>query len=500
MKRRHFLKSSFGAAVATSLPFDRSLGSFYRVAQEAPPDIRAVRGEGGEVTLKGAAIREFKDALRGRLLMAGEQGYEQARHILNPSFDKHPALIAQVTGLADIKSAVDFAREHELLVAVKCGGHSASGKSTCDGGMMIDLSPFRSVRVDPVGRTARVAGGSLLGLLDHEAMSFGLVTPMGTVSHTGVGGLTTGGGFGRVARRFGLSLDNVTAVDVIAADGKFYRASETENPDLFWGVRGGGGNFGIVTSFEFRLFPTQREVIGGDILYPIAKAKDLLTLYAEYGAEAPDELYLDAFLVNPPGGQDGMCGFSICYSGQTGAEKALAPLRSLGTPIADNFRTMDYVALQKSGDIDDPRAQGQYLKGGFIPGIEPDLVTAIVEGFEGHPNRTTLLFFQHSGGAIGRVDPNDTAFAHRYAFANMMTAVGWRMGDDPSAHIGHLRQYYAGLEPFTRGFYINDMDPDAGGQEVNANFRGHLDKLVQIKNKYDPTNLFRLNANVSPTV
>jgi FAD/FMN-containing dehydrogenase len=276
MKRRAFVRSTFAAAVAATVPSRRSLSARYRVAPQVPSDVDAITGDGRQVTLSGKAIAELSAKLRGRLLLAEQEGYDEARQILNPSFDKRPALIPQVTGTADVRTAVDFARENSLLVAVKCGGHSYSGKSTCDGGMLIDLSPFRNVRVDPVARKARVTGGSLLGQLDHETMAHDLVTPMGTVSHTGVGGLVTGGGFGRLARRFGLAVDNLTAVDVVTADGQFRRATEHENPDLFWGVRGGGGNFGIVTSFEFQLHPMQRQIVGGKILFPIENAHDVL--------------------------------------------------------------------------------------------------------------------------------------------------------------------------------------------------------------------------------
>ncbi len=293
MKRRTFIRSGLGAAAAASLPFPERLeaafaDAVFRPAPAVPADLRAITGDGREITLASEAVADLAARLRGRVLVAGDDGYDGARRILNPSFDKRPALIAQVTGAADVRTAVDFARENEgLLLAVKCGGHSYSGKSTYDMGMMIDLSPFRNVRVDPVAQRARVTGGSLLGQVDHEAMAYDLVTPMGTVSHTGVGGLVTGGGFGRLARRFGLSVDTLLSVDVVTADGDFLRASAEENPDLFWGVRGGGGNFGIVTSFEFGLHPMQRQVLFGQIMYPISMVRDVLTLYGEYGPQAP---------------------------------------------------------------------------------------------------------------------------------------------------------------------------------------------------------------------
>ncbi|MDH5198607.1 MAG: FAD-binding oxidoreductase, partial [Gemmatimonadota bacterium] len=466
-----------------------------------PPDVAAITGDGADVTLRGTAIKALAAKLRGRLLLATDDGYDQARQILNPSFDKHPALIAQVTGTADVRAAVDFAAEHRLLLAVKCGGHSFSGKSTCDRGMMIDLSPFRNVRVDPVARTARVTGGSLLGAVDHESMAYGLVTPMGTVSHTGAGGLVTGGGFGRLARRFGLSVDNLLAVDVVTANGELVHASADEHPDLFWGVRGGGGNFGIVTSFEFRLHPMQQQVIGGDLVFPIDRARDALELYAEYAPNAPDDLYSDFFAVRPPGGAPGVMGFSVCYSGPPNeAERVLAPFRKLGTPLNDGIQPVDYIALQRSGDSNDPRARGVYLKSAFLPAMPAALISAIVDGLEGDPNRTSIVAYQQSGGAIARVPNAATAFAHRDAIGNLLGIVDWAHGDDPSAHFGWMRKYWATLEPFAQGFYANDAAADLNAAAINANYRGNYQRLVKVKNTYDPANLFRLNANVEPTV
>ncbi|MDX1482749.1 MAG: FAD-binding oxidoreductase, partial [Woeseiaceae bacterium] len=266
MNRRHFVRGAIASAVATSLAGSNAWAAAMNALLTVTSDIDAVTGSGGDVVLEKAAVQELADSLRGNLLLTGSEGYDVARRVLNKSIDKYPALIVQPTGVADIQNAVTFARERNLLLAVKCGGHSFSGKSTCDGGMQIDLSRLRHVRVDPASRTAYVAGGSHLGDMDHETMAHGLVTTAGTVSHTGVGGLTLGGGYGRVARRFGLALDNVRAVDIVTADGSLRHASAEENPDLHWAVRGGGGNFGIVTSFEFQLHPMQREVIGGEVV------------------------------------------------------------------------------------------------------------------------------------------------------------------------------------------------------------------------------------------
>ena len=502
MRRRTFIRSAALAATALALPRRQSLGAVFTSESRPAQDLEAVTGDGRQVMLSAKSIADLRARMRGTILLRGNAEYDGARRVLNPSFDKYPALIAQPTGTADVRTAIDYAREHGgLLLAVKCGGHSASGQSTCDRGMQIDLSRFRGVRVDPFARRAWVAGGSLLGQVDHEAQAYELVTPMGTVSHTGVGGLVTGGGFGRVARRFGLSVDNLMAVDVVSADGELRRASATENPDLFWGVRGGGGNFGVVTSFEFRLHPMQRRVVAGRIIYPAARAREVLTRFAQYGREAPDELDFGVALVHPPGGQPPVVMFQLCYSGPpAGAERAIAPLRGFGAPMADTVTTMDYVAVQRSGDIDDPRALGTYLKSGFIRAMPADLVSSIVERIEGHPGRATAIFFQMGGGAIARVPTSATAFAQRDIFANMLCAVDWKHGDDPSTHIQWIKQYWSGLERFTDGFYVNDVDRDLMSTAVADNFRQNHQRLVAVKNKYDPTNLFRLNANVRPTV
>jgi FAD/FMN-containing dehydrogenase len=502
MKRRTFFRSALAAGATLALRPATGFSALTHSSRRFRSDVDAVTGDGRPVTLTGKAIEELRSRLFGRLLLADDDGYDDARRILNPSFDRRPAIIAQVTGVADIQAAVNFAAEHDgLLLAVKCGGHSFSGTSTCDRGMMIDLSPFRDVRIDPVARRAWVTGGSLLGHVDHETMAHGLVTPLGTVSHTGVGGLVTGGGFGRLSRKFGLAIDNLTSVHVVTADGQFHRASADENPDLFWGVRGGGGNFGIVTSFEFRLHPMQRQVMAGRIVYPIERAKEALTLFAEYGPQASDDLNLGFVMAQPPGGEPGAFVFDVCYAGPADRVDAeLAPLRSLGRPLADDVTAQDYVAVQRSGDNSDPRAMGIYLKGGFVPDFPADFVSAIVERFEGHPARTTAIFSQEGGGAVARVAPDATAFSQRDLRANVLSVVGWRFGDDPSQHIEWLRQYWAGLERYSYGFYVNDLEPDHTAAAIQANYRQNHDRLVAVKNRYDPTNLFRLNANVKPTV
>lgn len=497
MRRRQFLQSSSAAGVAALLSPSHLLAGD---AAAIDADVRALSGTGAELTLPRLAVQELAEAMRGGLLLPGMEGYESARMVMNRSIDKHPALIAQCTGVADVQSAVDFARSNDLLVAVKGGGHSFSGKGTCDGGLLIDLSRLRGTRVNPTSRTAWVEGGSLLGQMDHEAMALGLVTTAGTVSHTGVGGLTLGGGFGRLARRFGLALDNVKSVEIVTADGRLRRASAEENPDLYWGVRGGGGNFGVVTAFEFQLHPMDRTVIGGSMIFPRARAKEILGFYAEYTAEAPDEMYLDAAIIAPPGGGDGFFMLNMCYCGdKRKADALMAPLAKLGTPLMNGVKATDYVALQRSSDNTDPRGKGEYQKSGFVRELTPDLINAVVDGFESDPGRSSILFFQHSGGAIGRVPADATAFAHRYSRYNLFTSVGWSVGSDSTPHVKRVKAYWADIEPHTHGFYTNDIYEES--QElVNRNYQGNYARLVEVKNRYDSGNLFRINANVIPSV
>lgn len=491
MHRRQFLRASGIAAAA-------GLSARYAVSDDAA-SLAAVTSDGKAIALAAADVKDLRKQLRGRLLLAQDSGYEQARRVLNAAIDRRPALIAQPTGAADVSAAVAFARANSLLVAVKCGGHSFSGQSTCDGGLLIDLSAMRQVRVDARSRRAWVAGGTLLGAVDHEALAQGLATPLGTVSHTGAGGLTTGGGFGRLARRFGLALDNVTAVDIVTADGRILRADNAINPDLFWGVRGGGGNFGVVTGFEFRLHPLERQVVGGDIVFPLDKARELLNFYADFSQRAPDELYVD-FWMTIPYARPPVCGLDVCYSGPTrDAQRVLAPLQRLGTPLNNAIKTVDYVALQRSTDFSDARNEGNYVKSGFVTEISTAAIDTLFAGFSGDPKRASTIYFQHLGGAIARVAANATAYAHRFASHNMMLFADWQAQDDAQAPIRWARDYWKTLAPTTRGFYVNEVEGQEGAAILNENYLGNYPRLSQIKRKYDPTNLFRRNANITPT-
>jgi len=499
MNRRKFVSTSIAAAVAVSFHRELALAALTE-GSALSADVKAVTGDGKEVLLGQSAVQELADSLRGGVALPGSEAYERARQLLNPRVNRYPALVVQPVVPNDVCQAVRFAGQENLVTAVKCGGHSFRGDSTCNGGMQIDLSRLRGVRVDPARRTAWVAGGSLLGDLDAEAMAKGLVTTAGSVSHTGVGGLTLGGGFGRLARRFGLSIDNLLSVDIVTADGELRHASEEENADLFWAVRGGGGNFGVVTGFEFQLHPMDRQVISGSYGFPFEQARQVFEFAGEFANSAPDELQVVPFIGAFPG-NDPVCNISIVYCGP--ADKAaalLAPIEKAGTVVRNTVQTWDYVALQKSGDETDIRANGAYIKSGYVNEVTPDIVRDMMETFQPHPGRATWMAFGHSGGAIGRVPYGETAFTNRTARHDLLSFVGWPISTgDGSEHVAYVTAQWKVLEKYLHGFYINDIADETQAQ-VDANYGANLPRLVQVKNTYDPRNLFRLNANVRPTV
>lgn len=496
MQRRLFLGSMVGVAAAGA-PLARLLAA--AASTSVAGDIPATRLGGGETVLARSAVRDFQDSLRGPLLMPGQDGYDRARQVWNGMIDRRPALIARCTGAADVARSVQFARANDLLVAVRSGGHSTSGQSVCDGGLMIDLSGLRGVRVDPRARRALVAGGSLLGDLDREAQFFGLATTAGTVSHTGAAGLTLGGGFGRLGRRFGLSCDNLVSVDVVTAGGDVLRASKDENPELFWGLRGGGGNFGIATNFEYRLHDVGPTILGGPIIFPFERAREVLDFFVEFTAGAPEELNLDCAIVAPPGGKP-MVILEVCYSGDLArGEKVIAPVRNFIKPMADQVKAMPYLQLQSGGDEANAAGRQYYVKSGFVEAPDPGLFDAMVAGFSPAPGRATVMLLQQLGGAIGQVRPDATAFNHRKARFDLLLLGGWEDPAQTPQHTAWIKGFWQGLEGYTRGYYFNTTIGDSQ-DKVRANFGENYPRLVKLKNRYDPGNLFRLNANVLPTV
>jgi len=495
MKRRAFCASALALA-STGTSSLRVLA-----ASSVSSEIPIIRGDGKQATLTASDVADLKGTLRGELLLPSQSGYDQARKVWNGAFDRRPALIARCVGAADVTQAVTFARAHNLLVAVRGGGHSLSGQSVCDGGLVIDLSPMKSVHVDPIAHVARIEPGVLLGDFDREAQFFGLVTPAGTVSHTGAAGLTLGGGYGRLSRRFGLACDNLIGADVITADGRYVRASEQENPDLLWGLRGGGGNFGVVTSFEYRLHPVAPMMYGGRMMFSPKDTPDVLRFFAKFAADTPDELYIDGALVVVPNMGRVMV-FDVCYSGAVQqAERVLEPLRHFRKPIQDGLAPTTYVTLQASGDGGSAAGRGYYERSGFLRGIEPGLIDASLAIMDEPGAVGELVFWQH-GGAASRVKPDATAVWHRDAARSLLVDADWDDPHDERARdtaMQWARATWHKLEPFTDGFYVNTMAGDDPHQRVRSTYGGNYPRLVKLKGQYDPTNLFRLNANVPPS-
>ena len=500
MNRRHFVKSSVAAAVALSFHQKLVLAQMADAEAGIASNVEAITLQGEEILLQQSAVQELSGSIRGNVLLPGGEAYDEARLLLNAAFNKYPALVVQPYSAADVSRAVQFATQNSLLTAVKCGGHAFSGTSSCNMGMQIDLSKMRWVRVDPQRGTAWISGGSLLGELDFETMAHGLATTAGSVSHTGVGGLTLGGGFGRLGRKYGLSIDNVLSADVVTADGQLRRASPSENPDLYWAIRGGGGNFGVVTAFEFQLHEQDRQVISGSYSFPWEEALQVLEFGAEYAAQAPDELAVAMFIGAFPPEAKPVVSISVVYSGDPDkAEALLAPIEKAGTVVRNTVKTWDYVALQKSGDYDDPRANGAHMASGFVRSLNGEIFRDVLSSFEPNPNRATWVIFTHGGGAIERVAPQATAFVHRDKPHSIISLVGWRAGQDPTADIAYHRKAAQAWKQHTDGFYTNDL-ADETQAEINSSYGVNLARLVEVKNQYDPTNLFRLNANIQPTV
>ena len=438
-------------------------------------------------------VEDIRKTVRGAVLCPGEDGYEAARKVPNAMIDRRPAIIVRCAGAADVIACVRFAREHDLLVSVRGGGHSIAGKAVCDGGLMIDLSCMKGIRVHPQGRTARAEPGLTLGEFDRETQAFGLATALGTVSKTGIAGLTLGGGFGHLSGKYGLACDNLIGVDVVTADGCLLKANASENPDLFWGVRGGGGNFGIVTSFEYRLHEITT-VLGGAVLYPAAKAKEMLPFYREFAEASPDELVIQAGSMTMNG--DAVFLVGGCYCGSLGeGEKLLKPLRTFGSPIADMFACISYVEMQSMFDPFFPPGRQTYVKANFIGRLSDKAVDTLAEFAGTSPSVHTFgPWVEHWHGAATRVAVSDTAFPHRQYPYNFSVWSNWVSSSESEENC------WDAMRPFMAdGSYVNYLE-DEGDPLARAAYGPNYDRLVALKNKYDPTNFFRMNHNIKPSL
>jgi len=474
-------------------------------------DLRIVTLTGADATLGKAAVERFGSRLRGELLRPGDASYEEARLLWSGLIDKRPALIARCAGVGDVIDSVNFARENELLVAVRGGGHNVAGNAACDGGLVIDLSAMKGIRVDPERRTVRAEGGATLGDLDRETQVFGLATPLGVVSKTGIAGLTLGGGIGWLRRKYGLSSDNLVSVDVVTADGRFLTASESENEDLFWGIRGGGGNFGVVTSLEYRLYPVGPEVMFCFVLYPGDRAKEVLRFGEEYMAEAPEEVSPVGVLGRVPPVElfpehwhgEPFVAFLAMYVGDAEeGERVLRPLRELGGSIADLSARMPYTEAQAILDEDYPEGWHYYWKSQNVDGLPDEALERLVEHAEAAPSEHSTIDVWYQGGAMARVGAAETAFGDRSSPILLGIEANWEDQRDDEANISWVRGCVADMRRFSSGgMYLNFPGFfEEGDNLMHDAFGANYERLAEIKNKYDPTNVFRLNQNIKPTV
>ncbi len=457
-------------------------------------DVAAVSLDGDPIELAKELIDDLARSLNGELLLAIDAQYDSARRIWNGIHDKRPALIVQATSTDDVCHAVSFARELDLLLAVKGGGHSWPGQSVCDGGLMLDLGRMHKVTVDRNARIASAGGGARLGDLDSATLGQGLVTTTGVVSHTGIGGCTLGGGYGRINRKFGLAIDNLVGAEIVTADGKVRRISNDEEPDLFWAIRGGGGNFGVVAEFRYALHPFDRRVLSGVIRWPAEQSRQVLRFYADWYRQLSNDLYVAPMMGTLPD-YTSFVGFEVLYAGDPAAgEKELAPLRSLASPFEDNIKVQDYLVMQKQEDAEFEYGIRSYAKNGMAMNFSYELADALIDAFRPDPR---LAFFTHTaGGAIRAVAETATAYPHRNPELMLAVVGSWTDPEDDELAIDILREWYGAIEPFTGAYYTN-IEYDG----VDAATRGYgpnYCRLQHLKAQYDGGNLFRLNSNILP--
>ena len=499
MKRREFCRTTLAASLAAAYPFMAGCGREEPVpvaatARQAESGIAAVSLDGASIELEKMAIRELGQACTGEILLAGQPGYDSARKVWNGMHDKHPALIARCVNNSDVQNAVTFARERNLLVAVRGGGHSWPGKSVCDGGMMIDLALMHDAVVDPSAQHASVQGGALLGHLDTAALAHGLVTTAGVVSHTGVGGFTLGGGFGRLNRKYGLAVDNLLAADIVTADGQLRTVSAEQDPDLFWAIRGGGGNFGVVTRLQYQLYPFDRNVLSGMIVWPVEQAREVFDFYVDWYGGLSDDLYVGPAMLTLPDGTS-VIAMEVVYAGDPAlGEKELEPLRRIGRPLDDGVKVQDYMVMQTANDALAAHGIRSYAKNGMVREITPGLIDAMIDSFRPDPRYAMLT--HTSGGAVTRVDDLATAFPHRNAQTMVLLVGFWNDSAQDDEAMAAGRSWFAQLSPFTGGFYDN-IEFDAK-DPMGENYGPAYPRLAEIKGRYDPGNMFRLNRNVKP--
>jgi FAD/FMN-containing dehydrogenase len=449
--------------------------------------------------LQASDIARLGPTIRGEVVVPDDPSYDEARKVWNGMVDKRPAAVIYCAGSDDVVTAVNFARSRNLLVAVRAGGHNVAGSSVCDAGVVIDVSRNKRIEVDPVRRVARAQAGLNLGEFDAATQSHGLATTMGVNADTGIAGLTLGGGFGKLGRKHGLTCDNLLAAEIVTADGRLLRASATENADLFWAIRGGGGNFGIVTTFEYRLFPVGPLLLAGSVLYAYDDARAAMRFYHAFASTAPDELSLDAALVTAPSGER-FFSIAACYIGPMDeGEHALKPLREYGSPLEDRIAPIPYLQIQSAGDSIFPRGRRYFWKAQFMREITDEAIDVLLAAYANAPTES-LVVFQQVGGAISRVPIADAPYANRDALYDCFPISIWDNPADDEEHVRWARDLWDAMRPFsTGGVYANNLGEEGTGR-VQAAYGENYARLVAVKNKYDPTNFFRLNQNIKPNV
>lgn len=448
--------------------------------------------------ISSADIQTLRTSMRGRVLTPEASDYDAARTVFNGMIDRRPAVIARCAGVSDVMRALEFGVRRSLPIAIRCGGHSVPGFSVCEDGLMLDLTPMSSVYVDPAAKTARAEGGVNWGQFDVETQAFGLATTGGLVRSTGIGGLTLSGGHGFLMRKFGLACDNLISADVVTADGRLLRASSTENPELFWSLRGGGGNFGVVTSFEFCLHEVG-PVTGGVAAFPFERAPQLLKFYDEFSSSAPDELGTLAALATLPNGMRAVVNLA-CYCGSPEVgTRAIAPMRAAASPLMDQMQTMPYTALQSIVENFNPRGMRNFWKMVYLKELSAEAIEVMISHYALNTAPLSHIVLYTFGGAVSRIADGDSAVSHRDA-RHAAIAVGmWNDAEDDARQIGWVRDFASAMQPFASGGFYPNYDAEASADTVELAFGPEkYARLAAAKHKYDPSNVFRLNQNIRP--
>jgi hypothetical protein len=442
-------------------------------------------------------LEQLRRSFACEVVTPGDATYDDTRRLWNAIHDRRPAVVVRPTTVEEVATAIRFGRDHDLEVAVRSGGHSASGHSGCDGGLVIDLSTMRGVTVDPDRRTARTVGGTLLGELDVAAQAHGLVCPVGVIGHTGVAGLTLGGGVGWLVKKYGLTCDNVISFEIVTADGQVRQVSADEHPDLFWALRGGGGNFGVVTSFEYRLRPVST-VLGGLLVHPRDRAVELLQRYRDFTQSAPDEVGAYAAMLHTPDGAP-VAAIVTCYCGDLSeGARLLEPLRKFGPPLVDAIQPMPFPQMQTTLDGAVPDGNQNYWKSSFLRELSDDAIRVMVRHANEATSPLSAVLLEQYGGAASRVAPTDTAFAQRHAQYDLGILAQWTRPEEADRHVAWARGFADDMSAYRSGDYLLNFLGEGEDEAIKAAFGPNYLRLVEVKTKYDPENLFRINQNIQP--